>query len=55
MKTIFDMWEKESRHIRHKIFLVLLILALSAALFTGYKRVKALEEAPDTELLDVYT
>ena len=48
------MWEKENRHIGLKIFLVLLILALSAALFMGYQYVKAQNEAQDAELLNVY-
>ena len=49
------MWEKESKHIGVKILLVLLILALLAALFYGYRYVKAQEEAQDAELLKVYT
>ena len=47
------MWEKESKHIGVKILLVILILALLAALFIGYRYVKAQEEAQDAELLKV--
>lgn len=48
------MWEKENKHIGLKIFLVLLILALSAGLYKGYTYVKAQEAAQDAELLSVY-
>ncbi len=47
------MWESENKHIGIKILLVVLILICSAALFLGYRYVKAQEEAQDAQLLAV--
>lgn len=48
------MWENENRHIGLKIFLIFLIIALSAGLFYCYMYVKEQEAAQDAELLNVY-